>query len=135
MHVHARNEVRLDLEFQIGLQIDYSKHGKVARGSVVLKTRDLKKRQKSIQDCISPDYMGNYIIKVFLKNSHFENMRDGFLQRCQYLFRYFTPEMMHFQAWKRKTNNNLIHLQFRQTISNSESQFCERYLSWFITYL
>ena len=46
----------------------------------------------------------------FERNSHFENMTAGFLLRCQNLLRYFTPEMMHFQAWKKMilTNNNVI---------------------------
>ena len=45
---------------------------------------------------IFPDYVGHDITKEFGKNSHFENMTAGFLQRCQNLLRYFTPEMMHF---------------------------------------
>mgnify|MGYP003991591151 CR=1 FL=1 len=28
-------------------------------------------------------------------------MTASFLLRCQNLLRYFTPEMMHFQAWKK----------------------------------
>ena len=47
---------------------------------------------------ILDNYMAHETTKEFLKNSHFENMTAGFLQRCQNLLRYFTPEMMHFQA-------------------------------------
>ena len=60
--------------------------------------------------CITPDYMGVDINKEIWKNSHFENMTAGFLQRCQNLLRRFTPEMIHFQAWKKEilNNNNVI---------------------------
>ena len=60
--------------------------------------------------CISPDYMGHDINKEFRKNSHFENMTAGFLQRCQNLLRRFTPEIIHFQAWKKMilNKNNVI---------------------------
>ena len=33
--------------------------------------------------CILPDYVAREIAKEFWKNSHFENMRAGFLLRCQ----------------------------------------------------
>ena len=54
--------------------------------------------------------MGHDINKEFWKNCHFENMRAGFLQRCQNLLRRFTPEIIHFQAWKKMilNNNNVI---------------------------
>ena len=60
--------------------------------------------------CILPDYMAHGIPKEIWKNSHFENMKAGFLQRCQNLLRHFTPEMIHFQAWKKEilNNNNVI---------------------------
>ena len=60
--------------------------------------------------CITPDYMGVDINKEIWKNSHFKNMTAGFLQRCQNLLRRFTPEMIHFQAWKKDilNNNNVI---------------------------
>ena len=45
--------------------------------------------------------MAYEIAKEFWKNSHIENMTAGFLLRCQNLLRYFTPEMMQFQAWKK----------------------------------
>ena len=57
--------------------------------------------------CIFPDYMGHEITKEFWKNSHFENITAGFLQRCQNLHRYFTPDMMHFQAWKKLIFTNI----------------------------
>ena len=60
--------------------------------------------------CITPDYMSVDINKEIWKNSHFENMTAGFLQRSQNLLRHFTPEMMHFQAWRKNilTTNNVI---------------------------
>ena len=51
--------------------------------------------------CIFSDYMAHDITKEFWKISDFENMTAGFLKRCQNLLRYFTPETMHFQAWKK----------------------------------
>ena len=33
--------------------------------------------------CILPDYVGHESIKELLKNSHFENMKAGFLLKCQ----------------------------------------------------
>ena len=48
--------------------------------------------------CIPPDYVSHESSKEFLKNSHFENMIAGFLQRCQNSLGWNT-EMMHFQAW------------------------------------
>ena len=44
---------------------------------------------------------GSWYQQRILKISHFENMTAGFLQRCQNLLRHFTPEMMHFQVWKK----------------------------------
>ena len=49
--------------------------------------------------CILPNYVPHEIIKDFLKNSHFENMTDGFLLSCQNTLRWNTPEKMHFQQW------------------------------------
>ena len=43
----------------------------------------------------------------FFLNSHFKNMTASFLLRCQNLLRYFTPEMMHFQAWKKLIFTNI----------------------------
>ena len=57
--------------------------------------------------CILPDYVANEITKEFWKNSHFENRRAGFLLRCQNILRYFTPEMIHFQAWKKLIFTNI----------------------------
>ena len=36
-----------------------------------------------------------------LKNSKFENIRAGFLRRCQNSLRQSSPDIMHFQAWKK----------------------------------
>ena len=33
--------------------------------------------------CILPDFVGTECLKQFWKNIHFENMRTGFLRRCQ----------------------------------------------------
>ena len=89
-----------------------------------LKTGDFKNWQKYIQDLwlkkiqnlknsltrLFSDYMGHGTTKEFWKNSHFENVTAGFLLRCQKLLRYFTPERVHFQAWKKNTltTNNFI---------------------------
>ena len=69
----------------------------VSVSTFILKTGYLKKRQKYIKisimkmfkkwfiffPCILPDYLAHDITKEFWKNSHFENMTDGFLLRCQ----------------------------------------------------
>ena len=57
---------------------------------------------------ISPDYVAHEITKEFGKNSHFKNMTASFHLSCQNLLRYFTPEMMHFQAWKKLSFTNII---------------------------
>ena len=57
---------------------------------------------------ILPDYVAHEITKEFLKNSHFENMTASFLLRCQNILRYFTPEMMQFQAWKKLSFTNIV---------------------------
>ena len=49
--------------------------------------------------CILPNYVPHEITKEFWKNSHFENMRAGFLLRCLNWLRWNTPEKMHFQEW------------------------------------
>ena len=51
--------------------------------------------------CIWPDYVANAITKEFWKNNYFESVTAGFLQRCPNLLQRITPEMMHFQAWKK----------------------------------
>ena len=56
------------------------------------------RKQSYFFACILPDYMGHESFKEFWKNSHFENMRVDFLQRCQNSLRQNSPEMMHFQA-------------------------------------
>jgi hypothetical protein len=58
--------------------------------------------------CILPDYVAYERPKEFWKNSHFENMRAGFLLRCQNSLRFFTPEMMHFQPWKKNILANIM---------------------------
>ena len=57
---------------------------------------------------ILPDYLAHEITKEFLKISPFTNMTASFLLRCQNLLRYFTPEMMHFQAWKKLSFTNIV---------------------------
>ena len=52
-------------------------------------------------DCILPDYMADETTKELWKNSNFENMTVGFLLRCQNSLHLTSPEMMHFQAWKK----------------------------------
>ena len=46
-------------------------------------------------------YVFNESSKEFWKNSNFEKMRAGFLWRCQNSLRQNSPEIMHFQAWKK----------------------------------
>ena len=50
--------------------------------------------------CILPDYVGHESIKEFLKNNHFENMKAGFLLRCQNSLRQSTPWNDVFSAMK-----------------------------------
>ena len=56
---------------------------------------------------ILPDYVAHEITQEFWKNSYFKNMTASFLLRCQNLLRYFTPKMMHFQAWKKLIFTNI----------------------------
>ena len=48
--------------------------------------------------CTLPDYVPHERSKEFLENSYFENMKAGFLQKCQNSLRQTSPEMMHFQT-------------------------------------
>ena len=70
--------------------------------------------------CILLDYVPHESFKEFLKNSHYENMRACFLRRCQNSLWQTSPEMMHFQAWKKNILTDimsllLIQLGFRHT--------------------
>ena len=47
---------------------------------------------------ILPDYVSHESLKEFWKNCHFENIKAGFLRRCQKSLRQTSPEIMHFQA-------------------------------------
>ena len=75
------------------------------------------KKQFHFFTCILPGYVFNESIKEFWKNRNFENMRAGFLRRCQISLRQKSPEIMHFQAWKNILTNImswlLIQLRFR----------------------
>ena len=51
--------------------------------------------------CILPDYVFHKSPIEFWKNSRFENMRAGFLRRCQISLWQNSPEIMDFQAWKK----------------------------------
>ena len=51
--------------------------------------------------------MGVDIKKEIFKNSHFENMTAGFLQRSQNSLWQITPEMMHFHARKKSIFTNI----------------------------
>ena len=80
-----------------------------------LKTGRLKRSQFSIQlliqlklqkifyflTCIFPDFVVDEITREFWKSSHFKNMRADFPLECQNPLRWNTPEIMHFQAWKK----------------------------------
>ena len=52
--------------------------------------------------------MAHEITKEFWKNSHFENMRADFPLQCQNSLRWNTPEIVHFQAWKKNILNNIV---------------------------
>ena len=58
--------------------------------------------------CILPDYVAHESLKEFWKNIYFENMRAGFHLRCQNSLRFVTPEMMHFQPWKKYFNQHYV---------------------------
>ena len=71
--------------------------------------------------CILPDYLCHESLKEFLKNSHIEKIRADFLRRCQNSLRQTSPEMMHFQAWKKNILTDfmsllLIQLEFRHNM-------------------
>ena len=77
----------------------------VCLNSNVTKVYSKKSLVKSSQNnftWILPDYVSHEISKEFWKSSHFQNMRAGFLRRCQNSLRQNSHEMMHFQAWKKK---------------------------------
>ena len=56
-----------------------------------------------------------YLVMLLMKSlksfekiaRYFKNMTAGFLPRCQNLLRYFTPKIMHFQAWKKLIFTNI----------------------------
>ena len=78
--------------------------------------------------CILPDYVAHESLKEFWKNIYFENMRAGFHLRCQNSLRFVTPEMMHFQPWK-KIFSSWSNLDFNILSTSkwpSGPQFCER---------
>ena len=54
--------------------------------------------------CIFPDHMFMKSPQNFEKNSNFENITAGFLQRCQTLLWYFTTKMMHFRHEKKNSH-------------------------------
>ena len=58
--------------------------------------------------CILPDYLSHESPKEFWKNSHFENMRADFLGRCLNSLWQTSPEMMHFQAWKKMFLTDIV---------------------------
>ena len=60
--------------------------------------REKFRKQFQFFTCILPDYLSHESLKVFWKNSDFENMGAGFLRRCQNTLRQNSLEMMHFQA-------------------------------------
>jgi hypothetical protein len=51
--------------------------------------------------------MAHEITKEFGKNSHFKNMAAASILLRE-LLRYFTPEMMQFQAWKKLSFTNIV---------------------------
>ena len=78
--------------------------------STILKNfvREKFRKQSYFFTCILPDYLSYESLKVFWKNSDFENMGASFLRRCQNTLRQNSLEMMHFQAWKKKFLTNII---------------------------
>ena len=55
-----------------------------------------------------PSYVVHEIIKEFCQNSLFENMTADFILRVQNSLRRNSPEMMHFQAWKKNFLTNIM---------------------------
>ena len=56
--------------------------------------------------CILPNYIPHKSSKEFWKNSHFKDMRAGFLLRCQESLRLITPWNDAFSAMKKKYSNH-----------------------------
>jgi hypothetical protein len=56
------------------------------------------KKQFEFFTCILPGHLFHENPKEFWKNSHFENIRAGFLRWCQNSLWQNSPEIMHFQA-------------------------------------
>ena len=87
----------------------------------IVKTGDLKSTQNwkrflfskkfknfvYFSTCILPGYMAHEITKEMWKNSHLKNMSASSLLRGKNILQYFTPEMMHFQAWKKLVFTNI----------------------------
>ena len=58
--------------------------------------------------CILPDFVTHESSKVFWKNSHFENIRAAFLQRCQNTLRQTIPWNHAFSAMKKNISTNIM---------------------------
>ena len=58
--------------------------------------------------CILPDYVSHESSKEFWRNSYFEHMRADFLGRSLNSLWQTSPEMMHFQAWKKMFLTNTM---------------------------
>ena len=63
------------------------------------------KKQFYFFTCILPGYVFNESPKEFWKNSNFENIRANFISRCQNSLWQNSPEIIHFQAWKKESFN------------------------------
>ena len=66
------------------------------------------KKQLYFFTCILPGYVFNECSKDIWKKSNFKTMRAGFLRRYQNSLRQNSPEIMHFQAWKKNISFNIM---------------------------
>ena len=77
--------VQIQVRFQNGFTPMVVKTGRLKRSQISILFLSIKnlRRRFDLFTYISIDYLVHEITKEFWKNSHFENMRTGFLQRCQ----------------------------------------------------
>ena len=68
---------------------------------------EMFRKQLYFFTCILPDHVFHESPKEFLKNNHFENMRAGFLRRCQNSLWQTSHEIMHFRHDKKMILTNI----------------------------
>ena len=99
---NARYEDINALSFVVNWRLIGNENDKSFFKNVIIKKF---KKQFHFFICILPDHLSHKSSKEFWKNSHFENMRADFLRRCQNSLWQTSPEIMHFQAWKKEHFN------------------------------